>query len=83
MAAIDVGTITLPIGPEGAADVRSLVPSQAQPMKGIENRLFRAGGAALLVRILNAQYKCAAVLFCKTKIYERDIRGAYVRIACR
>jgi hypothetical protein len=74
--AIQFHALTLAIGTVVSAHVGALVPVQAQPAQGIEDRLLRLGGGTRAVRVLDAQEELAAVRTGKAIIEQRHVSGA-------
>ena len=62
----------------GTAYIRAFIPAQAEPVKRIQDGLFRLGSAAGLVGILDAQQELAPVGAGKTHVEQGDVGGAYV-----
>ena len=59
---IDLGALALAVGTVGPADVRALVPGEAEPAQGLEDHPLAGGMAALAVGVLDAQEELAAQL---------------------
>ncbi|MCY1514001.1 hypothetical protein D9M68_485270 [compost metagenome] len=78
---VDRAALALPVRAVRAADVRALVPLDAEPAQGVEDLLFGFAGRTQLVGILDAQDELAAVLPCEAQVEQSDIGGADVRIA--
>jgi hypothetical protein len=79
--AVDLPALALAVRPLGAADVRALVPVQAEPAQRGENRGLALARAAHRVRVLDAQDELAAVLPGKAQVEERDVGRADVGVA--
>ena len=60
--AVDCAALALDIGADGAADIRPLIVGQAGDAQRVIDDLHRLGDVALLVGVLNAQDKVAAVM---------------------
>ena len=86
--ALDVRPVGLePLGlavrRERAADVRALVPLQAEPAQGVEDLLLAVLAEARPVGVLDAQHELAALLADEGEVEERDVRRADVRVTGR
>src|SRR5690606_3073035 len=81
--AVDRQALRLTIGPEVAADVRPLVPGEAEPAQRLEDRRLAARGRALLIGVLDPEDEAAAVLAGEDVVEEADIGGADVGVAGR
>src|SRR6185312_5338663 len=73
--------LALPVRAAGPADVRALVPLQAQPAQGLEDHPLAGGMAALPVRVLDAEEELAPVPAGPRVVEERDVGGPDVRVA--
>src|SRR5690606_8637308 len=73
-------TFTLEVGAELAADLRSLVPVEAEPAQGVEDGPHAVEAGALLVRVLDAQHEGAALAAGPEPVEQRRARAADVQI---
>ncbi|MOA09469.1 hypothetical protein D3C78_1293010 [compost metagenome] len=78
---VDVAALALPVRTVRAADVRALVPLDAQPAQGVVDLLFGLAGRTQLVGILDAQDELTAVLAGEAQVEQGDVGGANVRVA--
>ena len=78
---VDLATLALPVRTVRAANVRALVPFDAQPAQGIENLLFGLTSRANLVGVFDAQDELATVLTGEAQVEQRDIGGADMGVA--
>src|SRR4029079_1495678 len=78
---VDVETLALSIGTVGAADVRTLVPGEAQPAQGLEDHPLAGGMAALAVRVLDAEEELAAQLASEGVVEKGHVRRADVGVS--
>ena len=79
--AVDFGALGLAVGAIGTADVRALVPLQADPLERVEDHLLAGGDEAGAVGVLNAQHELAAALRGEEVVQQADVGGANVRVA--
>jgi hypothetical protein len=77
---IDLRAFRLAIGAEGAANVRTFVPGQADPAQSIEDHLLGGGNEAGTVGVLNAENELSTTLPGNEKIDEANVGGADVRV---
>ena len=76
MLAIERLALALPIGRMGAADIRPLVPLDAKPSQGIQNRPLRSRRAARRIRILDADDELPAPAFGQGPVEQSGIGRA-------
>src|SRR5262249_46527135 len=73
--------LALEVGPVGAADVRPLVPVEADPSEPLEDRLDRLGRRALAMGVLDPKDEGPAVVAGEEVVEERRARAADVKVA--
>src|SRR5690606_24766265 len=78
---IAVHALRLEIGTVGAADLGALVPIQAEPAEGVEDRRGVLRRAPLLVGVLDSKYECASMPSGVEPVVERGARTADVQAA--
>ena len=78
---VDLGPLALAIRAARSADVGPLVPPQAEPAEGVEDHGLARRGAALAVRVLDAEDELAAVLAGEGVVEERHVGRPHVGIA--
>ena len=81
MFAIDVAALRLAIGAKRAADIRALVPREAEPAQGVEDLLLGGGDETGAVGVLDSEHKLAATLAGVDVVNQADVGGADVRVA--
>ena len=81
--AVDGQTLRLPVGAVGAANVRPLVPRQADPAQGAQDVFLVAPFGARLIGVLDANDAAPVVHAGKHDVEQPDIGGAHVRRAGR
>src|SRR5690606_29782214 len=80
---VDRTALALPVRAVRAADIRTLVPFDAQPAQGVEDLLFGLASRTQLISIFDSQNEFTTVLAGETQIEQGDIGGADVRVASR
>ena len=83
VVAVDRGALALAVGRVRAADVRPLVPRQAEPAQRLEDLSLARRVAALAVGVLDPEHELAAVLLRDRVVEQRDVGGADVRVTGR
>src|SRR5205085_4851914 len=83
MRPIGVESLALPVRRVRPALVRSLVPVQRQPMQHVVDLALAVLAEARAVGVLETQHELPALLPCKGKAEERDVRRTDVRITRR
>ena len=78
---VDLRALALAVGAVRAADVRTLVPAQAQPPQGVEDHRLAGEGAALAVGVLDPEDELPAVPAGEGVVEERHVRGSDVGIS--
>ncbi len=80
---VDLAALALPVRAMRTANVRTLVPFDAQPAQRIVDLLLGFTGRAHLIGILDAQDELAAVLSGEAQVEQRDVGSTDVGIAGR
>ena len=80
---VDVPALALPVRAMRAADVRALVPLDAEPAQGVVDLLLGLPRRTQLVGVLDAQDELTAVLTREAQVEQRDVCGTDVRVARR
>ena len=81
MLAVNFSALGLAVRADGAADVRALIPGEAQRAERVEDHLLARGYVARAVRILDAQDELAPTLGGVEVVEQSDIRSPNVRVA--
>ena len=80
---VGVEPLGLPVRRVGAADVRALVPGEAEPVQRVVDLLLAVGTKARAVGVLDAQDELAAVSPGEGQVEQRHVGGADVRVTRR
>src|SRR5690349_4162235 len=80
---VNFSALTLKIGPEIPADMRTFVPVNSQPLESLVNRSRGFLGIALGVGVFDAQHQFATVMMHKEPVEERSARATDVQITGR
>ena len=80
---VDRQPLHLPVGADGAADVRALVPVEAEPVHVAEDDRLVLGRAPLVIGVLDAEDERAARLARPEPVEERRAHAADVEVAGR
>ncbi len=80
---VDMPALALPVRAMRAADVRALVPFDAEPAQGVVDLLLGLPRRTQLVGVLDAQDELTAVLTREAQVEQRDVCGTDVRVARR
>jgi hypothetical protein len=79
--AVDREPLALPVGSVGSSHVGPLVPGEAEPPQGFEDRLLGLPRRAGAVGVLDAEKELAPVLAGEGKVEKRLVGRSHVRIA--
>lgn len=80
---VDVRSLTLTVRRERTADVRALVPGQADPVERVVDHLLGIGARARLVGVLDAEDELSSAALREHVVEQRDVSGADMRITRR
>src|SRR5262249_21728328 len=81
--AVEIDALALAIGTRRAADVRPLVPFEAEPAEVVEHAALALGGGALNVRVVAAHHERAVIPAGEQPVEQRRPRAADVQPARR
>jgi hypothetical protein len=80
---IDRAALALPIRAKRAADIGPFIPGQTDPAQSIEDHLLGVGARSGLIRVLDAEHKCATGALGERIVEQRNVRGANMGISGR